>query len=454
MMIPIDEVVHFDVTTHVPSTGAISDADATPTFDVYEEATDTGLLGATNLTKRTSLTGNYRGTFTASAANGFEAGKWYDVVVSATVDSVAGKTVAMHFRAAPAEVQAGVPVVDMTYIGGVLATATDIAATVWNALTSGMSTSGSIGKRLVDYITGDTYGRLGAPAGASVSVDIAAVKADTGNLVTRITSTLFTGITSLAQWLGLMAGKQVGDATARTELRATGAGSGGYDETTDAQEAIRDNMGTAQTGDSYAIVSSVTHGNAALKALLDAIKAKTDSLTFTVAGVVDANSLRIGGTVQTPGDLAALIATLTAYVDTEVAAIKAKTDNLPTDPADASDIAASFASIAASIATLATYVDTEVAAILAYATRTVIRGTVGVATTPSETQFTPSALSPAGVAADQFKGRTLIFDNDTLTPALRGQGTDITASSAAALPLLTFTDLTTPPAAGDTFSIV
>jgi hypothetical protein len=67
---------------------------------------------------------------------------------------------------------------------------------------------------------------------------------------------------------------------------------------------------------------------------------------------------------------AANLATLAGYVDTEVAAIKAKTDNLPADPADASDIAASFSSIAStlssitsSLATLAGYVDTEVAAI-------------------------------------------------------------------------------------------
>jgi hypothetical protein len=52
-------------------------------------------------------------------------------------------------------------------------------------------------------------------------------------------------------------------------------------------------------------------------------------------------------------------------VDTEVAAIKAKTDNLPGDPADASDIAASFASLATTLSTLAGYVDTEVGAIKA-----------------------------------------------------------------------------------------
>ncbi len=63
-------------------------------------------------------------------------------------------------------------------------------------------------------------------------------------LLSRIPSTLFSGITSLAQWLGLLAGKQTGNSTARTELRATGAGSGTFDETTDSQEALRDKVDT------------------------------------------------------------------------------------------------------------------------------------------------------------------------------------------------------------------
>jgi hypothetical protein len=58
------------------------------------------------------------------------------------------------------------------------------------------------------------------------------------------------------------------------------------------------------------------------------------------------------------------VAAILSAVDTEVAAIKAKTDALPTDPADASDIAASFANITTLLNTLAGYVDTEVAAIL------------------------------------------------------------------------------------------
>jgi hypothetical protein len=50
---------------------------------------------------------------------------------------------------------------------------------------------------------------------------------------------------------------------------------------------------------------------------------------------------------------------------TKLAAIDAKTTNLPADPADASDIAASFSSLSSTLTTIAGYIDTEVAAILA-----------------------------------------------------------------------------------------
>lgn len=84
--------------------------------------------------------------------------------------------------------------------------------------------------------------------------------------------------------------------------------------------------------------------------------------------------------------------------------------------------------------------------------RTVIRGTAAAGTL-STTQMTTTGMSPAMTAANQLAGQILMFDHDTTTAALRGQKTDITASSAAANPLLTFTALTTAPANGDTFTI-
>lgn len=124
--------------------------------------------------------------------------------------------------------------------------------------------------------------KLGSPAGASVSADIAAVKTDTGNLVTRITSTLFSGITSLKQWLGLILGKQTADSTALTEVRSTGAGSGTYDPTTDSQEAIRDRGDAAWvTGDlagALATVGLTDASQAATYTQQAAIKAQTDKI--------------------------------------------------------------------------------------------------------------------------------------------------------------------------------
>lgn len=87
--------------------------------------------------------------------------------------------------------------------------------------------------------------------------------------------------------------------------------------------------------------------------------------TPSTAGVPAVDVVRVANTAQTAGDLAALINTVDDYLDTEVAAIKAKTDNLPSDPADASDIAASFSTVNSTLSTIAGYIDTEVAAIKA-----------------------------------------------------------------------------------------
>jgi len=123
----------------------------------------------------------------------------------------------------------------------------------------------------------------------------------------------------------------LGDDTSATDLKDFA--DAGYDPATNKVQGVVlvDTLttytgNTPQTGDSYPIASSGTHGNAALKTLIDAID---------------------------------------DFIDTEVAAIKAKTDNIPSDPADASDVAAQFSSLASTLSTIAAYCDTEVAAILA-----------------------------------------------------------------------------------------
>ncbi len=123
---------------------------------------------------------------------------------------------------------------------------------VWHQLTSAIVTAGSIGKLLKDNINATISSRM-----AEASINTTGGAVDTVTTATTTTtntdmrgtdsallastfSTLFAGITSLAEWLGLMAGKQAGNATALTEVKATGAGAGTYDESSDSLQAIRD----------------------------------------------------------------------------------------------------------------------------------------------------------------------------------------------------------------------
>lgn len=114
-----------------------------------------------------------------------------------------------------------------------------------------------------------------------------------------------------------------------------------------------------QTGDNFARLgapagASVSADVAAVKVDTAAVKVQTDKLTFTVANQVDSNVIdwksatapamtgdafaRLGAPAgaSVSADIAAVEANAVAiagYVDTEVAAIKAKTDNLPASPA-------------------------------------------------------------------------------------------------------------------------
>jgi hypothetical protein len=78
--------------------------------------------------------------------------------------------------------------------------------------------------------SGDSYSRLGAPAGASVSADVASIKTDTSGTATKLG-----GITLLKHWLGAIMGKQSADATALTEIRASGAGGAAYQNLSNVQ---------------------------------------------------------------------------------------------------------------------------------------------------------------------------------------------------------------------------
>ena len=224
--------------------------------------------------------------------------------------------------------------------------ATEIGTAVWataaRTLTAATNITSTGGTTVPQ--TGDSYARLGAPAGASVSADVAAVKTDTGNILTK-----------LLKYVQLLVRKDAAIATDNaTELTAInangGSGAGSFDNTTDSEQALRDR------GDAAWITA-------------------TGFSTLDAAGVRTAVGLA-------SANLDTQLTAIDDYIDTEVAAIKAKTDLIPASPAATSDIP-SAATIADAVwdealsghttagsggkalSDIDTHTDTEVASILA-----------------------------------------------------------------------------------------
>lgn len=80
----------FTVATHDPGTGVLTDADAVPTYRVYEDETATPILTG-NMAKLddANTLGFYSESIACTAANGFEDGKTYSIYVSAALSAVA-----------------------------------------------------------------------------------------------------------------------------------------------------------------------------------------------------------------------------------------------------------------------------------------------------------------------------------------------------------------------------
>jgi hypothetical protein len=89
--VTLGDYLTFSVCTHDPDTGELTDADAAPTYRVYEDETATAILTGTMATLDTAnTTGFYSERIACTAANGFENDKTYTVYISATVDGDTG----------------------------------------------------------------------------------------------------------------------------------------------------------------------------------------------------------------------------------------------------------------------------------------------------------------------------------------------------------------------------
>lgn len=68
------------------ATGALSDADATPILEVFEDASDSAMAYLPPVAKVGAYTGYYRATIVATGANGFEVGKSYNFMSAIKMD--------------------------------------------------------------------------------------------------------------------------------------------------------------------------------------------------------------------------------------------------------------------------------------------------------------------------------------------------------------------------------
>lgn len=192
------------------------------------------------------------------------------------------------------------------------------------------------------------------------------------------------------------------------------------------------------------------------KTAIDAIKAKTDNLPSDPAD----QSLIIAATDAITSAIAALNNLSSAQAQTAAAAALAAYDGPTNAEMEARTIAAANYATATNLAAAKTVVDaikvvTDAltalgAAVLAETTGTMVKGTVtNAGVSPSTTVFEASDITEA--TADHFNGRSIVF----LTGALANQATSITDYSlVSGRGRLTVVALTEAPANGDTFRII
>jgi hypothetical protein len=206
----------------------------------------------------------------------------------------------------------------------------------------------------------DIAARIGAPAGASVSADVAAVKVDTAAVKVQTDKLAFTVTNqvdaNVLDWKSATAPAMTGDAFAR--LGAPAGASVSADVA--ATKAL---LPTALVGgkmDSH--VNDIAAGAITATSIgADAITDAKVASDVTIASVTGA----VGSVTGAVGSVTGAVGSVTGLTASDVGAIKAKTDNLPSDPADASDIAGAFSTVNSTLGTIAGYIDTEVGAIKA-----------------------------------------------------------------------------------------
>ena len=238
-------------------------------------------------------------------------------------------------------------------------------------------------------------------------------------------------------------------------------------------KAKTDNLPSDPADHSVIVGLLGTPAGLSLAADIAAVKAETALIVEDTGTTLPATLATADGKLDTidnflDTEIAAIVSALTTiddFLDTEVAAIKAKTDGLPADPADASDVAAAITAARDVITALLPAalvggrMDSNASAIggvsaaavrLALSAGIIIPGTVDTAGFAATTiEFEADDITTA--AADHYNGRVIIFTSGSLI----GQATSISDYSlATGRGHFTVPALTAAPADNVTFIIV
>jgi len=183
--ITLEDTFYIDFTTRSFATGVPTLLSGSPVLSVLEENNITPITaGVSVAVDRASVVGLNMATIVGTAANGYEAGKGYSVYISTgTVGgvSVVGEVVGQFtIQANPVN---WAKVTDPT-------TAVDLSGTDIQLVDTVTTYTGNT------LQTGDSFARLGAPAGASVSADILVIDNFVDGLETTI-GTAGAGLTDI-----------------------------------------------------------------------------------------------------------------------------------------------------------------------------------------------------------------------------------------------------------------
>jgi hypothetical protein len=211
-----------------------------------------------------------------TTANGFIADNQYGVFCTGLVSAVnptgfVGEfttTALMNETDITTAASAATPAVTVSDKTGFSLSAAGILA-IWDQLLSGLVAVGSIGKKLADWVvgtidtytgntkqTGDTYARLGLPAGASIAADLAVINGYVDSLETRLTA-------ARAGYLDELGAANIPADIDTLLTRIVGT--------------LLTGNHSPQSGDGYAIVSNVTYGNSAIRAIVATIATYLDT---------------------------------------------------------------------------------------------------------------------------------------------------------------------------------